>query len=141
MALFFTVTELETHLYGEVIAAINRADETKAETAIKAATAEAIGYLTAYDTEAIFTATGDNRNPILLLYIKDVAVWHFIQLSNPAVDMELRQTRYEKALKWFEKVQAGKTNPSLPLPAPPADGSSAENFLRFGGIAKRSNNF
>ena len=52
-----------------------------------------------YDTEAIFAATGNNRNPILLLYIKDIAVWHFINLANPNVEMQLRQDRYEKAVK------------------------------------------
>lgn len=138
---FLTPEELYTHLYEEVIDEITRNDDAKAATAIDAAAEEARGYLTMYDTEAIFAATGNNRNPILLLYIKDIAVWHFINLANPNVEMQLRQDRYEKAVKWLEKVQAGKTNPLLPLPAAPQDGTPLENFLKWGSNKKRNNHF
>lgn len=136
---FLTPAELISHLYNEVVNEIGRNDTAIAQGAIDAATEEARGYLTAYDITAIFSATGSNRNPILLLYIKDIAVWHFIQLSNPNVEMELRLERYEKAVKWLEKVQAGKTNPSLPLPAAPGDGSDANNFLKWGSNTQRKN--
>ena len=108
--------------------------------AIKAATAEARGYLTAYDMDAIFAAVDDDRNPIVLLYIKDIAVWHYIQLANPAVDMELRLKRYEQAIKFLEKVQSGKTNPNLPYPpaTPPGD---TNTYIKYGGNDKRLNNF
>jgi hypothetical protein len=111
------------------------------DTAISSAVAEALGYLTGYDTAAIFDATGSDRNPILLLYIKDIAVWHYIQLSNPSVDMQLRLTRYEKAIDWLMRVQSGKTNPNLPLPAPPEDGSPQENFFKWGGNDQLQYNF
>lgn len=138
---FLTVEELYTHLHEEVIDEITGNDDTKAESAIKAALEEALGYLSAYDTATIFAATGDARNPILLLYTKDIAVWHFINLANPNVEMQLRLDRYEKAVKWLEKVQAGKTNPSLPLPAAPEDGSPLENFMKWGSNPKRNNYF
>lgn len=138
---FLTVSELYTHLYQEVIDEISRNDATKADTAIDAATEEAKGYLTSYDTDAIFNATGDGRNPILLLYVKDIAVWHFINLANPNVDMQLRLERYEKAVKWLEKVQAGISNPSLPLPAAPSDGTPLENFMKWGSEPPRNNYF
>jgi len=75
--------------------------------------------------------------------VKDVAVWHFLQLSNPGVEMELRLERYEKAIKWFEKVQSGKTNPNLPLPVAPVDtfSGSVENFMKWGSKPKRQNNY
>ncbi len=140
---FLTTAEINTHLYGEVVNEINRTDATLLQTAIDAAIAEARGYLTMYDLVAIFAATGSSRNPILLLYIKDIAVWHFIQLSNPSVDMHLRMDRYEKAISWFGKVQSGKTNPDLPLPADPTDSAgnvvSAENFMKWGGNKRRNN--
>lgn len=137
---FLTTTEINTHLYGEVVTEINRADVTILQAAIDAAISEAKGYLRAYDTDTIFDATGDDRNPILLLYVKDCAVWHYLQLANPAVDMAIRLTRYEKAIDWFKMVQSGKTNPDLPYPAvtPPDE---PNNYMKWGGIAKRNNNY
>ncbi|MBS0647380.1 MAG: DUF1320 family protein [Verrucomicrobia bacterium] len=138
--MFLTPEEVNTHLYGEVVTEISRADTTILQSAISAAIEEAKGYLTAYDLTAIFSATGADRNSVLLLFCKDIAVWHFINLSNPAVEMQLRLERYEKAIKWLEKVQSGKTNPSLPFPevTPPAQ---ANNYLKWGGNYKRSTNF
>ena len=103
---YLTKEEIGTHLYAGVTTEINRGDDTIINDAIAAAIAEARGYLTAYDMTAIFAATGDDRNPILLLYIKDIAVWHYIQLSNPGVEMELRLKRYEQAIKFLETLSS-----------------------------------
>lgn len=137
---YLTAAEISTHLYTGVVNEINRDDTTILDLAIAAAMAEASGYLTAYDMEAIFNATGNERNPILLLYIKDITVWHYIQLSNPSVEMQLRLKRYEQAIKFLEKVQSGKTNPALPyLSTPPA--GETMSYLKYGGNDKRINNF
>jgi hypothetical protein len=139
---YLTPDEINTHLYGEIVNEINRNDITLLNKAIDAAIAEAESYLTMYDLTAIFSAVGDERNPILLLYIKDVTVWHYIQLSNPSVDMQLRLDRYEYAIKFFEKIQVGKANPNLPLPADPVDGNiQPESFLKWGGNKKRHNHY
>lgn len=140
---FLTPVEIKTHLFGEVVTEINRGDATILQQAIDAAIAEARGYLTAYNLTAIFNAIDDARNPILLLYVKDVAVWHYLQLANPGVEMQLRMDRYEKAIKWFDKVQRGQTNPDFPLPPNIVDAAgnvqSPENFLKWGGNKKRNN--
>lgn len=136
---YLTTAEVSSHLYNEVVAEIERNETTKPllQQAIDAAIAEVKSYLSAYDIAAIFEAIDGNRNAILLLYTKDVAVWHFIQLANPAVEMQLRLERYEKAIKWLDKVQRGQVAPELPLPAAPTDGSSSENFIKFGSNPKR----
>lgn len=142
---YLTPQEINTHLYDEVVAEISRDDLTKLQIAINAAIAEAKGYLKQYDADTIFAANVDDRNPILLLYVKDIAVWHFIVISNPAVEWQARKDRYDLAIKWLEKVQAGKTNPDLPLPPDPVDeagnAQSAENFLKWGGNKKRNSHF
>lgn len=137
---YLTQPEIKTHLYDGVIGEINRADVTILQSAIDAAIEEAKGYLTAFDTNAIFATTGDERNPILLLYIKDISVWHYIQLANPNVDMELRKIRYEKAIEYLLRIQNGKVNPTLPYPATPPPGD-AENYIKYGGNEKRTLNF
>ena len=138
---YLTKQEIKTHLYGAVVDEISRADDTILQSAIDAAIAEASGYLTAYDMAAIFAAVDDARNPILLLYIKDITVWHYIQLANPAVEMELRLKRYERAIEFLQGIQSGKVNPSLPYPAAPPEPGERESFIKYGGIDLRNNNF
>lgn len=137
---FLTVQELKTHLYDGVVLEIDRTDSGIAQSAIDAAIAEATGYLTAYDSAAIFAAVGNDRNPIILLYVKDIAVWHFIQLANPNVEMNLRLTRYEKAIDFLGRVQSGKVNPSLPYPAAPPP-EEFNNYIKYGSNDKRILNF
>lgn len=137
---FLSIPELNTHLYGEVVEEITRTQDEIAQSAIDAAISEAFGYLSAYDTAAILLQEGAARNASLLLFIKDIAVWHFINLANPAVEMELRKDRYEKAIDWLEKVQAGKIVPALPVPTPP-EGAPENTFIRFGYSSKRNNYF
>lgn len=138
---FLTAGELTSHLYSEVTDEINRGNPDFLSDAISAGIEEAKGYLTMlYDVTAIFSATGDGRNPILLLYVKDIAVWHYIQLANPSVDMELRLKRYEQAISWLGKVQSGKTNPVLPQPVAPVNAEGQlTTGLKWGGNKRRNN--
>ena len=145
---YLTTAELQTHLYGEVTAEINRSDSdtTNSDTAIAAAIEEASGYLAIFDTTAIFAATGANRNPAVLMYIKDIAVWHFLQLSNPGVEMELRESRYDKAVRYFSNIQKGFITPNLPYPAPVVDSDgntvAVETSVTYNSVfPKRTNNF
>lgn len=137
---YLSPEEIYTHLYPEVINEISRTNVTLLNNSIDAAIAEARGYLTQYDIDTEFAKTGDDRNSILLVYLKDIAVWHFIVLSNPAVDMELRQIRYNNAIKALEKIQQGRFNPSLPtfnVTAP----EQLENFFKWGSNKKRNDYF
>lgn len=139
---YLTPSELNTHLYGEVIQEIERdqLNSPKLSEAIKAGIAEVKSYLTQFDIDAIFSATGDNRNPIILLYAKDISVWHFIQLANPNVELELRKVRYETAVKFLDKVQSGKAVPDLPHKAADAEGTG-NTIIKWGSNPKRNNHF
>lgn len=119
---FLSPQELETHLYKESIDTIDRMDEGILTAAIDAAIQEAAGYLGAYNRERIFTATDNDRNALLLLFIKDIAVWHFINLCNAGVELELREKRYERAVAWLRQVQKGEVTPSLPRADEDKDG-------------------
>ena len=87
---YLTTEDMYTHIYQENIETICRGDEAVMLSAIDAAIEEASGYLTKYDTQTIFSATGSARNAILLLFVKDIAAWHFVNLCNAGVDLELR---------------------------------------------------
>lgn len=139
---FLTPAELNTHLYVEVVAEIERhpTNRTLLQEAIDAAIAEVKSYLSAYDKTAIFGATGNARNPIILLYTKDVAVWHYINLCNVDVDYEERRERYEKATEWLGRVQSGKVVPELPVPEV-ENTPDGRGFIKWGSNTKRNNNF
>lgn len=104
-------TDFNTHLYTEIINTISRDSDAVLETAIQASENEAKGYLGQYDIEELFNRTGANRDPVLLMYLKDMAVWHFIVVANPSVDIEYRRDRYKDAKDWLIRIQAGKVTP------------------------------
>ena len=115
--MYLSSAEINTHLYGELVDSISRSDNTILIQAIDAAVAQATGYLGQYDTTAIFAATGSNRNALLLTFIKDIAVWHFIVLANPNIELALREKRYNEAIDWLRGVQKGSITPTLPIRA------------------------
>ena len=95
------------------------------------AEAEAIeeipGYLRpVYDTNAIFSSGGYDRNRLIAMYTADIALYHLTASQPQKMGSEIRKERYERAIKWLEGVQAGKIIPNLPL-AEPEDG-----FAGFG---------
>lgn len=103
--------DLTTHLYNEQITAISRNDATLINKAIKAAIGEAKGYLSRYDIDTIFAETGEDRDETLLMWLKDIATWHFITLANANADMEFRESRYKQGIDWLKAVQSGKIVP------------------------------
>lgn len=120
--MYLTIQELSTHLYGEQVEVISRGNDAVLTAAIDGAIAEIKSYLGGYDTEAIFGAEGAKRHPLLLIFAKDIAVWHFFVLANAGSDLELREKRYNDAKAWLKAVQKGDLSPDLPIKG--GDGST-----------------
>lgn len=140
---YLTTEDMYTHIYQENIETISHGDEAIMLSAIDAAIEEASGYLTKYDTQAIFSATGSARNAILLLFVKDIAAWHFVNLCNAGVDMELREKRYNRAIEWLENNQ-NRNNPNLPAKPDSTDCGHAPGChcqMDYGSNRKRDNHF
>lgn len=135
-----TTEELKTHLYSENIGTISRGDETILQAAVDGAIAEVKGYLAAYDRERIFNATGTERNALLLIFLKDIAVWHFIVLCNAGTEYELREKRYDRAIAWLKGVQKGEISPDLQT-ATEDDGDKATDTIRTGSNPKKNQHF
>jgi phage gp36-like protein len=135
---FLTTSELKTHLYAENVAIINRSDDTITQAAIDAAIAEAKSYLGAYDIETVFARTGLSRNALLLLFVKDIAAWHFLVLCNAGTELKLRQDRYERAIGWLKAVQKGDLSADLPLAK---ENGEEIGIITYGSNEKRENHF
>lgn len=113
--MYVTSQEINTHLYGEQIVAIAEGDMSKLLKAITAAIAEARGYLTVrYDIDAELAKIGDQRNELLVLWIKDIAVWHFVNIGNVNTSLELRAKRRDDAISELVKIQKGNFDIELP---------------------------
>ena len=138
--MFVSAAEINTHLYPEQMTAISGADETLLLAAIKGAEQEAKGYLHAYDLDAVFNAAGDARDQLLVIWVKDIAVWHYINICRPNVDFDIRETRYKAAITWLKGVQKGDIVPGFPVPVDPDTGEE-ENTTPFsiGSNPKRGN--
>ncbi|HHU96842.1 MAG: DUF1320 family protein [Bacteroidota bacterium] len=137
---FLTKNELKTHLYEENVDVISRNDETILTAAIDAAVQEAKGYLGDYDVNSVFGATSGDRNALLLVFVKDIAVWHFLNLCNAGTDLRLRQDRYERAIDWLKAVQKGNVTPDLPK-AVDESGTPTGGIIIFGSNPKRNQHF
>lgn len=101
---------------------------------------EVAGYLRPkYDTEAIFSATDENRNRLVVMYSCDIALYHMTASAPQKMGMDIRKERYERAIKWLEGVQAGKIVPDLPL-ATDEDGNPI-GFPMVYGCQKKLNHY
>jgi phage gp36-like protein len=134
--MYITKEELKTHLYDEILTAISGEDDTLVTAAIDGAVAEAKGYLHKWDRDAEFAKTGETRNALLVIFVKDIAVWHFINLANPGCDLKTRQDRYKSAVQWLKDVQAGLIVPDLPE-LDPVEGEAGS--FAWGSNPKREN--
>lgn len=85
-----------------------------------------------YDIVSIFAAVGSNRNKTILMYSKDIALYHLYSISTLIPIPEVRVNRYNKAIRWLEEVTAQKINPdALPVNTHP--------MVKAGGNDKRIN--
>lgn len=138
--MFLTNDEMKTHLYAENIKVIQRDDETILTAAIQGALVEAKGYLKAYDIDMAFGAAGYQRNPLLLIWVKDIATWHFLVLCNAGHELNLRRERYNQAIAWFRGVQKGDIDPDLPVKEDES-GSNTAGIIKFGSNPKKEQHF
>jgi len=135
--MFITSDELKTHLYTENITAIQGDDETILTAAIDGACQQAKSYLQAFDTDAVFGAVGASRNALLLIFIKDMAVWHFIKLCNAGTSVSFRRDNYTDAIDWLKNVQKGNTIPDFPLRTDSTGTLENTTPFRIGSAPKR----
>lgn len=109
MSDFIQIEDYDSTLHTEILDALVRNDEAVIEQCENDAIAEMKGYLSGrYDAGAIFARRGSERNTLILMYAKDIAVYHLFCLHNPYKMSKVRQDRYDRAMEWLKQVAAGK---------------------------------
>ncbi len=102
---------------------------------------EIAGYLRPkYDSNAIFSKEGDERNSLIVMYVCDCALYHMAASMPQKMGMEIRKERYERAIKWLEGVQAEKIIPDLPLETD-EDGEPAGFLFKYNSQKKLKNDW
>ncbi len=93
-----------------------------------------------YDCSAVFSAVGDERNHLVIMYTCDIALYHMSAAMPQKMGSEIRKERYERAVKWLEGVQSGKIVPDLPLLLD-ADGELVNGSFSYGCQSKLRHNW
>nr|DAT38254.1 MAG TPA: head to tail adaptor [Caudoviricetes sp.] len=136
--MFIETEELRTAIKDYTLGQITT-DEVVIRSAILMAIQEATSYLNGrYDTIAIFNATGDKRNMLVLEHCKSMAVWYIIRLSNADILFDKAKIYYQNAIEWFKQVagvgESGKSiAPDLPLKQ---EDGKVKLKMRFGSNRK-----
>lgn len=111
------------------------ADSPELAQAVREAVAEMQSYLrTRYDVATLFALQGSARDPILVMYGVDIALYHLHCRIDPRKISDLRTDRYHNAMEWLKAVQAGKLIPDLPThpdtAAPPTFTSGSMGYTK-----------
>lgn len=118
---------------------LQQSSEDKRNTAERMAVEEVSGYLRSrYDVKKIFTATGGERNDVVVMRTCDVALYHLSSWLPNRMGHEIRKERYELALKWLEGVQAGKITPDLPTVTGEDGEEDVNNPMKWGSEKKNT---
>ncbi|MGQ0739131.1 MAG: phage protein Gp36 family protein [Bacteroidota bacterium] len=140
---YLLVGDMDTHIYSENRDEIVRSDNTLVYGAIDAAVAEAKSYLGRFDLLALFgDAESDPsfEDANLKNKVKDLALWHLVTLGQANIKIELARSRYEDAVRWFEKVADRKISPGFPKPEDKADTDSNEGKgIEWDSLPRRNN--
>ncbi len=132
---FLLKADLLTAIRSERLDAITT-DDTVIDQVIAQAESMVGGYLNArYDVAAIFSATGTDRDPVILSHCVDVALYDLHALINPRKIPELRRERYHYAKDWLDKVNQAKINP----PDLPLVDEGVKDYVQWGSNTKRVN--
>lgn len=143
MGRFISKEDFDATVHRDILDAITRQDEAVVEICTERAISEMRCYLSVrYDCDAVFSATGTQRNQLVLMMLTDVVVYHLFCIHNPAKLSPMRKDRYERAVEWMKAVRRG----DLPVEGlPPAEVSpeqaKASSPYQMRSNAKRRNHF
>lgn len=142
--MFIEPKEMNSVIYEYQLTGIT-AEDSIVRRAILAAIGEASSYLNAkYDCRAIFSAEGQERDPLVLEHCKSMALWFLLRLSNADILYDKIKDYHLAAVDWFKSVaginESGKTiAPDLPLKK--TEEGEVMLKMRFGSRAKFSHGF
>ncbi len=149
--MFLQITDLKNNIYNYQIDQITEGDEGIVLQAMASAEQELKSYLQGnhkkeyldgrlrYDVDAIFSATGNDRNAMLLNCAINIAKWNIVDLCNVDILYEQAKERYDRSINWLKDLATGVVNLSdLPIIKEDDDNSTKDKTqaFRFGSRKK-----
>lgn len=113
MTNFITINDYDATIHREILDALLRTDSDTYDPQIievceDRAIAEMRSHMAAtYDCDAIFSATADQRHPLILMFAIDIAVYHIFCIHNPYKISKVRENRYNRAIDWLKGIRSG----------------------------------
>lgn len=137
--MFLEKSDLGSAIYGYQVDQITEGDDALVLQAIGAAIEEVGGYLSGaslYDVAAIFAATGEGRNALIVTHTVTISKWYIVELCNADVIYEQAKERYDRAVSYLNKLSKGVvTIASLPI-TPIATGETETDTFGYGSRVK-----
>ena len=113
-------------------------DPDALNTAVATAQEEISGYLrNRYDVAAIFGAEGEDRNPLIVMRMADIALYHLCAKLPGRMNYDVRLERYESAKSWLKDIQRGQATLSLPL----IDDTDPGNPIKWKSLPKQNSSW
>lgn len=138
---FITKEDYPSSIRTEFLERVIREDENILEIVENQAISEMKGYLSArYDCEKAFSAVGEARHDLLLMFAKDIAVYHLCSIREGLMT-QTRIDRYERAVEWLKGVQKGDVTIEGLDRVTLEDGSPAAPEFQMRSDPKRINHF
>ena len=138
--MFITDEDYKVVIGEQMLKVISQISQENRANAESEAIEEIASYLRPkYNTKAVFSATGSERNKLIVMYTCDIAIYHMAASAPQKMGMEIRKERYDRAIKWLEGVQAGKIIPDLEV-ATDEEGNPEFPFV-YGSQPKQHNNW
>lgn len=104
------------------------------------AIAEMQSYLASrFDVANIFNKQGNQRNPLIVLYLIDIILYHLHARVSPRNISQLRVDRYNQAIEWLKMASTGIIQPDLPLKKD--NMGDADDRLKWGSNPKLNQRF
>lgn len=139
MSQFVNIEDYDASVHREILDALVRDDQSLVEICKDRAIAEMRCYLSKrYDCDAIFSASGEDRNQLILMMVIDIAVYHIFCIHNPQKLSQIRKDRYERAVEWMRAV-ADEEISIEGVPMLPEDERASKASLMFKSNRKRVN--
>ena len=139
MSQFVNIEDYDASVHREILDALVRDDQSLVEICENRAIAEMRCYLSKrYDCDAIFSASGEDRNQLILMMVIDIAVYHIFCIHNPQKLSQVRKDRYERGVEWMRAV-ADEEISIEGVPMLPEDERASKASLMFKSNRKRVN--
>lgn len=141
--MFVSTEEIESCIYPHVMDEIVNSDRSIVLENINVAVSIVRGYLSKrYDVTEIFAAEGDNRNPLVVEFVKVIAVWHLIKLCNNELIYDQWKDRYDRALDFLKDVADDKSAVEIEgAPLLSDDDGNALSRIKCGSNPKFNHSF